>query len=142
MKSFSSLSVSNTLVILSNFVSKASALAKDALCYNPDGIRAPGNYPCFLGQAASACCGEEFICEASGLCKVPSSVGMPKLEERISSVVKMWEDRSRFLLRPYYRLLRFGNREISGVIQYGCSYFGAVWSVNFYDSVDECIEFG
>ncbi|CAG8957832.1 hypothetical protein HYFRA_00000172 [Hymenoscyphus fraxineus] len=79
MEPFSSLFVSNTLFILSNFVSKTSALAKDARCYSPGGTRALRNYPCFLGQAVSACCSGGSICEASGLCKVPSSVGVSNL---------------------------------------------------------------
>jgi hypothetical protein len=58
---------------------KISALSANALCYSPNGALGPGNYPCFLGQAVSPCCGAGSICEASGLCKVPGSVGVSQL---------------------------------------------------------------
>ena len=67
------------LLLFLTFVGRTSALSQDAACYSPNGVIAGGNYPCFLDQEQSACCGSGTICEASGLCKVEGSVGVSDL---------------------------------------------------------------
>ena len=56
-----------------------SALTVQSACYNPDGSLAQGNFPCFLDQENSPCCGSNTICEDSGLCKVEDSTGVSDL---------------------------------------------------------------
>jgi len=76
--SSSSFSIFLTIIFLSS--STTRALTATSRCYNPDGsLAASGNYPCFLGQENSPCCGGGQVCEASGLCKVPDSVGVSDL---------------------------------------------------------------
>lgn len=51
---------------------------ENSTCYSP-GVIADGNYPCFMDQKQSACCGAGSICEASSLCRVEGSVGVSDL---------------------------------------------------------------
>src|SRR5439155_9032994 len=74
-----SLFVMLILVFLGSFVRTTLALSSEATCYFPDKSVATGNYPCFLDQSDSPCCGAGSTCEASGLCKMPGSTGVSKL---------------------------------------------------------------
>lgn len=66
-------------VSVAHFLPQILALSQGATCYSPNGEAALGNYPCFLGQAVSPCCGGGSICEASGLCKVVGSQAVSDL---------------------------------------------------------------
>ena len=67
------------LVSVAHFLPQILAVSQGATCYAPDGEAALGNYPCFLDQAVSPCCGGGYICEASGLCKVVGSQAVSDL---------------------------------------------------------------
>jgi hypothetical protein len=72
-------SLVRAILLLLALGGRASALLQNSPCYSPDGVIASGNYPCFLDQNQSACCGGGSICEASGLCRVVGSVGVSDL---------------------------------------------------------------
>jgi len=68
------------LLILGSLGRVAFAVSELQPCYAPNGDLAQGgNFPCFLDQDVSPCCGEGSICEASGLCKVAGSTGVSDL---------------------------------------------------------------
>jgi hypothetical protein len=66
-------------LVLGSLGREALALSPLQTCYFPDGSLAKGNFPCFLDQEVSPCCGVDTICEASGLCKVEGSAGVSDL---------------------------------------------------------------
>lgn len=57
----------------------SSAVSQDATCHYPNGDVATGDFPCFLDQDQSPCCGSGTICEESGLCRVAGSIGVSDL---------------------------------------------------------------
>lgn len=67
----------------------SAALSQNAACYYPNGVKATDDFPCFLDQDQSTCCGSGSICEASGLCKVGGSIGVSNLI-RGSCTDKTW----------------------------------------------------
>lgn len=73
------LTLESSLIILGLANIAWAALEPQSLCYNPDGTFAEGNFPCFLGQEQSPCCGGNTICTGSGLCKPPDSTGVSNL---------------------------------------------------------------
>jgi hypothetical protein len=68
-----------SLILLALARLTSAQLTVQSACYNPDGALAQGNFPCFLDQKNSPCCGSNTICEDSGLCKVLDSVGVSDL---------------------------------------------------------------
>ena len=69
----------SSLLLFLCFGVRILALSQNAACYYPNGEVAVENYPCFLDQAQSTCCGVGVICEASGLCRVDGSIGVSEL---------------------------------------------------------------
>ena len=53
---------------LSLYLNGSFGLPPDAKCYVPNGDIAPDNFPCFLAQGVSACCGANAVCLSTGLC--------------------------------------------------------------------------
>lgn len=56
----------------------ATAVSSKATCFSING-QPNTDFPCFLGQSVSACCGTDSICLDNGLCKPVDSVGVSEL---------------------------------------------------------------
>lgn len=48
-------------------------------CYSPNGKLAASDFPCFLAQDTSACCGAGGVCLSNGLCEPVNAVGVSEI---------------------------------------------------------------